>query len=144
MVLTETGAAKAVAKVLPQLVGKLTGNAIRVPTPNVSMAILNLTLRTGTTARGTQRVYARQWPCIRDEESKSITPIPQRWCLAILSVRAPPVSLTPKRPSSVARKPCCISGMTMSIGYSCQVYRILERMAGIRYQTYPESGPYPL
>jgi glyceraldehyde 3-phosphate dehydrogenase len=29
-------------------------------------------------------------------------------------------------------------------GYSCQVYRILERMAGIRYQTYPESGPYPL
>lgn len=44
MVLTETGAAKAVAKALPQLEGKLTGNAIRVPTPNVSMAILNLTL----------------------------------------------------------------------------------------------------
>ena len=47
MVLTETGAAKAVGKVLPQLLGKLTGNAIRVPTPNVSMAILNLTLATG-------------------------------------------------------------------------------------------------
>ena len=44
MVLTETGAAKAVAKALPELEGKLTGNAIRVPTPNVSMAILNLTL----------------------------------------------------------------------------------------------------
>lgn len=44
MVLTETGAAKAVAKVLPELAGKLTGNAIRVPTPNVSMAILNLNL----------------------------------------------------------------------------------------------------
>ncbi|MGM1030127.1 MAG: glyceraldehyde-3-phosphate dehydrogenase [Actinomycetota bacterium] len=44
MVLTETGAAKAVAKALPQLEGKLTGNAIRVPTPDVSMAILNLTL----------------------------------------------------------------------------------------------------
>ena len=41
MVLTETGAAKAVSKVLPQLEGKLTGNAIRVPTPNVSMSILN-------------------------------------------------------------------------------------------------------
>src|SRR5690606_35556482 len=44
MVLTETGAAKAVAKALPELGGKLTGNAIRVPTPNVSMAILNLSL----------------------------------------------------------------------------------------------------
>ncbi len=44
MVITETGAAKAVAKALPELAGKLTGNAIRVPTPNVSLAILNLTL----------------------------------------------------------------------------------------------------
>jgi glyceraldehyde 3-phosphate dehydrogenase len=44
MVLTETGAAKAVAKAIPELEGKLTGNAIRVPTPDVSMAILNLTL----------------------------------------------------------------------------------------------------
>ena len=50
MVLTETGAAKAVAKALPELEGKLTGNAIRVPTPNVSMAILNLTLEKGTDA----------------------------------------------------------------------------------------------
>lgn len=44
MVITETGADKAVAKVLPQLAGKLTGNAVRVPTPDVSLAILNLTL----------------------------------------------------------------------------------------------------
>ena len=44
MVLTETGAATAVAKALPQLAGRLTGNAIRVPTPDVSMAILGLTL----------------------------------------------------------------------------------------------------
>ena len=44
MVLTSTGAVKAVAKALPELEGKLTGNAIRVPTPNVSLAILSLTL----------------------------------------------------------------------------------------------------
>ncbi len=43
MVITETGADQAVTKVLPQLGGKLTGNAVRVPTPNVSLAILNLT-----------------------------------------------------------------------------------------------------
>lgn len=44
LVITETGAATAVAKALPELEGKLTGNAIRVPTPNVSLAILNLDL----------------------------------------------------------------------------------------------------
>src|SRR5690606_13060290 len=38
MVLAETGAASAVSKAIPELAGKLTGNAIRVPTPNVSMA----------------------------------------------------------------------------------------------------------
>ena len=40
MVITTTGAVKAVAKALPELEGKLTGNAIRVPTPNISLAIL--------------------------------------------------------------------------------------------------------
>lgn len=44
MVLTATGAAKAVSKALPEFEGKLTGNAIRVPTPDVSMAVLNLDL----------------------------------------------------------------------------------------------------
>jgi glyceraldehyde 3-phosphate dehydrogenase len=49
MVITTTGAAKAVAKVLPDLNGILTGNAIRVPIPNVSLAILNLTLKNSLT-----------------------------------------------------------------------------------------------
>jgi len=44
MVITETGAAKAVARALPELAGKLTGSAIRVPTPDVSLAVLHLTL----------------------------------------------------------------------------------------------------
>ena len=44
MVLTETGAAKAVAQSLPEMAGKLSGSAIRVPTPNVSMAVLILQL----------------------------------------------------------------------------------------------------
>ena len=44
MVITETGAGKAVSKALPSLEGKLTSNAIRVPVPNGSLAILNLEL----------------------------------------------------------------------------------------------------
>jgi glyceraldehyde 3-phosphate dehydrogenase len=48
MVITSTGAGKAVTKVIPSLEGKLSANAVRVPTPNVSLAILKLTLEKGT------------------------------------------------------------------------------------------------
>ncbi len=44
MVITETGAGSAITKVIPGLKGKFTANAVRVPTPNVSLAILNLTV----------------------------------------------------------------------------------------------------
>lgn len=49
MVITETGAGKAVTKVIPQLQDKLTANAVRVPTPNGSLAIMNLTLKNAAT-----------------------------------------------------------------------------------------------
>jgi len=49
MVITETGAAKAVAKIIPGLANKLTASAVRVPTPNVSLAILKLTVKRETT-----------------------------------------------------------------------------------------------
>ena len=48
MVITETGAAKAVSKALPSLKDKLTSNAVRVPVPNGSLAILNLQLHKST------------------------------------------------------------------------------------------------
>ena len=48
MVITTTGAGKAVTKVIPSLEGKLTANAVRVPTPNVSLAILKLKLKKKT------------------------------------------------------------------------------------------------
>ncbi len=57
MVITSTGAAKAVAKVLPELAGVLTGNAIRVPTPNVSMAVMNLNLKKNVTAEDINETF---------------------------------------------------------------------------------------
>jgi glyceraldehyde 3-phosphate dehydrogenase len=48
MVITETGAGKAVTKALPSFEGKLTSNAIRVPVPNGSLAILKLELEKQT------------------------------------------------------------------------------------------------
>jgi len=49
MVITETGAGQAVDKCIPGLGSKLTSNAIRVPVPNGSLAILNLQLEKPTT-----------------------------------------------------------------------------------------------
>jgi glyceraldehyde 3-phosphate dehydrogenase len=56
LVITETGAESAIAKVMPELSGKFTGNAIRVPTPNVSLAVLNLQLNTPTTKEAVNEI----------------------------------------------------------------------------------------
>lgn len=48
MVITSTGAGNAVTKVIPDLQDKLTANAVRVPTPNGSLAIMNLELGKNT------------------------------------------------------------------------------------------------
>ena len=50
MIPTTTGAAKAVALVIPELKGKLDGMAIRVPTPNVSLVDLTAELTRSATA----------------------------------------------------------------------------------------------
>lgn len=56
MVITSTGAGAAVTKVIPDLKDKLTANAVRVPTPNGSLAILSLELKNGTTIEDVNNV----------------------------------------------------------------------------------------
>lgn len=57
LVPTTTGAAKAISKVLPNLAGKLNGQAIRVPTPDVSMVDLTVTLNTNVTVEEVQTAF---------------------------------------------------------------------------------------
>lgn len=59
MVITETGAGKAVTKVIPGLKDKLTANAVRVPTPNGSLAIMSLQLKKKTTLEEINNVMKR-------------------------------------------------------------------------------------
>ncbi|NER11040.1 glyceraldehyde 3-phosphate dehydrogenase [Muriicola jejuensis] len=59
MVITETGAGKAVSKALPSLEGKLTSNAIRVPVPNGSLAILNLEVKNATSKEGINTIIKK-------------------------------------------------------------------------------------
>ena len=59
MVITETGAGKAVSKALPALEGKLTSNAIRVPVPNGSLAILNIEVNNKTSKEGINTIIKK-------------------------------------------------------------------------------------
>ena len=136
MVLTETGAAKAAGKVLPQLQGKLTGNAIRVPTPNVSMAILNLNLSRQVTVEELNEYMRRV--ALHSPLRKQID-----------FSNSPEVVST----DFVGSRHACVFDSEATIvngqqaviylwydnefGYSCQVFRILQQMAGIEYPTYP-------
>lgn len=59
MVITETGAGAAVSKALPSFEGKLTSNAIRVPVPNGSLAILNLELNKKTSLKALNNIMKK-------------------------------------------------------------------------------------
>jgi len=54
---TTTGAAKAIGKVMPHLNGKINGQSIRVPTPNVSMVDLTVTLNKDVTVEDVQNAF---------------------------------------------------------------------------------------
>ena len=136
MVITETGAAKAVAKALPQLAGKLTGNAIRVPTPNVSMAILNLTLDTET-SKEDLNTYLR---------GCALSPEFQEQIDFSTSTEIVSSDLVGSRHAGVVDAPATIANgrnvvlyvwYDNEFGYSCQVVRLAQQMAGIQFASFP-------
>jgi len=136
MVITETGAAKAVAKALPELAGKLTGNAIRVPTPNVSMAILSLTLKKGvekddlnTFLRDASLHSAlhKQIDYVKSPEVVSSDFVGNR-CAGIVDGEATIVS---------DNRVNVYVWYDNEYGYSCQVVRIAEQLCGVDYPVYP-------
>ena len=59
MIPTTTGAAKAVALVLPEIAGRLYGMAIRVPTPNVSLIDLVVEVKKNTSNKEVNEVFKK-------------------------------------------------------------------------------------
>ncbi len=121
MVLTETGAAKAVAKALPELSGKLTGNAIRVPTPNVSMAILNLTLDRDTDVASLNDYLRRM--SIGSDYQKQIDFVdsPEVVSTDFVGNRHAGI-VDARRPSPTASMWCSTSGTTTSSGTAARSF----------------------
>ncbi|MFI1461396.1 glyceraldehyde-3-phosphate dehydrogenase [Nocardia carnea] len=139
LVITETGAASAVAKAMPDFKAKITGNSIRVPTPDVSIAILNLQLERETT-RAEVLEYLRQaslsGPLSRNLDYTAATDVVSS---DFIGSRAA---------SIVDANATIVDGDTAILylwydnefGYSCQVVRTVQYISGIEYPTYPQIG----
>ncbi|MDN3520592.1 glyceraldehyde-3-phosphate dehydrogenase [Halomonas ramblicola] len=136
MVLTETGAAKAVAKALPEFAGKLTGNAIRVPTPNVSMAILNLRLEKETDVKALNDFLRRM----------SIDSLYQKQIDYVDSPEIVSTDFVGNRHAGIVDAQATIANgknvvlyvwYDNEFGYSCQLVRILQHISNVRFLKLP-------
>ncbi|MBU2514317.1 glyceraldehyde-3-phosphate dehydrogenase [bacterium] len=137
MVLTNTGAAKAVVKAIPELKGKLTAHAIRVPTPNVSMAILSLNFKTATT-KDELNEYLRQ-KALHSEMQEQIDYTSSLEIVSTDVVGSRFACVVDSQVTIVEEKRCVLYvWYDNEFGYSCQVLRVVEQMAGIKIDTYPK------
>ena len=137
MVLSETGAATAVAKAFPKLAGKLTGNSIRVPTPNVSMAILSLNLETVTT-KDEVNDYIQYASLFSDLQHQiDFTRSTEIVSSDLVGARATSIIDSSATIVSENRVNLYV-WYDNEFGYSCQVMRVVRDMAGITSPTLPK------
>ncbi len=136
MVISETGAAKAVAKVIPALAGKLTGNAIRVPTPNVSLAILNLELTQAVDVAGLN-AYLREMSLDSPYQNQiDYTNSPEVVSSDFVGSRA--AGVVDSLATIVLGKRCVLYvWYDNEFGYSCQVVRMIQQLAGLDLPSLP-------
>ena len=128
MIPTSTGAAKAVALVLPELKGKFDGISVRVPTPNVSLVDVVINLETETTADEVNRAF-------KDAANEELSGI-------LAFSEEPLVSSDFKRNSNSsivdAEYTKVINGNMLKVlswydnewGYSCRVRDLIKYIAG--------------
>ncbi|WP_405466955.1 glyceraldehyde-3-phosphate dehydrogenase [Streptomyces jietaisiensis] len=136
MVLTETGAASAVAKALPDLKARITGSSIRVPVPDVSIAILNLQL-----ARETSREEVLD----HLREVSLTSPLKRQIDFTTAPDAVSSDFVGSRHASIVDAGATKVEGDNAILylwydnefGYSCQVVRVVQYVSGVEYPTYP-------
>ena len=137
MVITETGADKAVAKVIPALAGKFSGNAVRVPTPDVSLAILNLRLKISISKESindTLKAASLSGKLVEQIEFSSNNE------LVSTDVVGNPHASVIDGPATIVAKDN--KGVILYVwydneyGYTCQVIRLAKELAGVLRLTY--------
>ncbi|PLX14137.1 MAG: hypothetical protein C0598_02050 [Marinilabiliales bacterium] len=132
-----TSTAKAVTKIIPSIEGKLIGNAIRVPTPNISLVIMALDLKRETSIKEVHELVRKA--TLSGELVAQIKYGTSADAVSSDFTSEPYTSVF----DSVATK---ISGDGKSIvvyvwydnefGYSLQVIRVAKSMANVKRPTY--------
>lgn len=136
MVITETGAAKASAKALPELTGKLTGNAIRVPVANVSLAVLNLTLKQETSIEELNE-YLRD-VALHSPLQNQIAFVNSPELVSSDFIGSRHASVFDSLATIVNGNRCVLYvWYDNEFGYTCQVVRLLQKVAGIELPALP-------
>ncbi|MGV2917673.1 glyceraldehyde-3-phosphate dehydrogenase [Streptomyces alfalfae] len=136
MVITETGAASAVAKALPDLKAPITGSSIRVPVPDVSIAILSLTL-----GREAEREEVLDY--LRNVSLTS--PLKRQIDFTSAPDAVSNDFIGSRHASIVDAGATKVDGDSAILylwydnefGYSCQVIRVVQYVSGVEYPTYP-------
>jgi glyceraldehyde 3-phosphate dehydrogenase len=140
MVLTETGAASAIAKALPELEAHITGNSIRVPTPDVSMAILNLGL-----ARETSReelVEYLRWVSLHSPLKRQVDFIASPDSVSTDFVGSRHASIVDANATIVHGSNAIVYlWYDNEFGYSSQVIRVVQHISGVEYPQFPADVP---
>lgn len=143
MVITETGAAKAVSKALPELEGKLSGSAIRVPTPDVSLAILNLGFEKETSKDQLNSLlkdaslysdFYKQIDFVESEEAVSTDFVGSRHASIVDGL------------STISEEDRAVLYVWYDneFGYSCQVIRLAQHLSGMISQVFPTKEAWHL
>jgi glyceraldehyde 3-phosphate dehydrogenase len=127
MIPTSTGAAKAVALVLPELKGKFDGISVRVPTPNVSLVDVVMQLEKETTAEEVNRAFKDA----ANEELRGILDFSEEPLVSVDFKRNPNSSIVDAEYTKV------IGGTMLKVlswydnewGYSCRVRDLIKYIA---------------
>ena len=133
MVITNTGAGNAVVKAIPDLKDKLTANAVRVPTPNGSLAILNLSLKKSTSTEEINHSIknaALEGPLVEQIKYSLSNELVST---DIVGNSSPAVFDSPATiVSKDGRNTILYVWYDNEFGYSCQVVRMAKYMSKVR------------
>ena len=128
MIPTSTGAAKAVALVLPELKGKFDGISVRVPTPNVSLVDVVIDVEKETTAEEVNRAFKDA----ANEELHGILQFCEEPLVSVDFRKNPNSSIVDAEYTKViaGRMLKVLSWYDNEWGYSCRVRDLIKYIAG--------------